>query len=280
MKNLAPIGLFAICALALALPLQAQNAPPDNAAPGAGAPAGRGRGGRAPAYPPRVTNADMVERGRVLFNDNNCASCHADDIRGTDRGPSLLRSQLVQRDQMGELIAPIIRNGATGMPATATLSDTQIADIAEFLHDFEINSRDPARMRPDTIVTGDATRGQAYFAANCSGCHSVTGDFAGLASKYSDPRTLQTRYLSPQTSQPTMVAVTQADGARTEGQLVNIDEFLVTIKLTDGTTRTFSRRGSAPAVTVNDPLQAHNDMLRKYTDQDIHDLTAYLVTLK
>ena len=31
---------------------------------------------------------------------------------------------------------------------------------------------------------------------------------------------------------------------------------------------------------MHDPLKAHTDMLKKYTDADIHNLTAYLVTLK
>jgi cytochrome c oxidase cbb3-type subunit 3 len=35
-----------------------------------------------------------------------------------------------------------------------------------------------------------------------------------------------------------------------------------------------------PKVELKDPVQAHYDMLSKYTDANIHNLTAYLVTLK
>jgi len=35
-----------------------------------------------------------------------------------------------------------------------------------------------------------------------------------------------------------------------------------------------------PKVEVTNPLQPHLDMLTKWKDDDIHNLTAYLVTLK
>ena len=76
------------------------------------------------------------------------------------------------------------------------------------------------------------------------------------------------------------VTVTLASGAIVEGRLVHIDDFLVTLKLLDGTSRSFRRNGNLPKVIVRDPLQAHKDLLPVYTDTDIHDLTAYLVTLK
>jgi cytochrome c oxidase cbb3-type subunit 3 len=65
-----------------------------------------------------------------------------------------------------------------------------------------------------------------------------------------------------------------------EGSLVRIDDFLVTVELADGTQRTFRRNGDVPKVAIQDPLKFHRDMLSQYTDKDIHDVTAYLVTLK
>ena len=64
------------------------------------------------------------------------------------------------------------------------------------------------------------------------------------------------------------------------GELIHIDDFLVTLKRSDDTERTFLRKGAVPLVVVHDPMQAHRDMLPRYTDHDIHDVTAYLVTLK
>ena len=107
------------------------------------------------------------------------------DIRGGDSGPSLLRSQIVMNDQKGETISEIVKAGRPPMPAFR-LTDAQIADVAEFLHRFTIDSRDPARVRAPSIVVGNAQAGQAYFQANCSSCHSVTGNLAGVGATSSD----------------------------------------------------------------------------------------------
>ena len=64
-------------------------------------------------------------------------------------------------------------------------------------------------------------------------------------------------------------------GEKVEGQLIQIDDFLVTMRLSDGSVRTISRNGRTPDVFVRDPLKAHEDMLPMYTDKQIHDVTAY-----
>ena len=75
--------------------------------------------------------------------------------------------------------------------------------------------------------------------------------------------------------------VTLPSGETVEGRLVRIDDFLVTLALADGTHRArFRRDGDVPKVEVQDPMKAHRDLLAVYTDKDMHDVTAYLVTLK
>ena len=59
-----------------------------------------------------------------------------------------------------------------------------------------------------------------------------------------------------------------------------IDDFLVTLTLADGSQKTFTRSGATPAIQITDPLEGHKQLWRKMTDKDIHDVTAYLVTLK
>src|SRR5439155_21890853 len=76
------------------------------------------------------------------------------------------------------------------------------------------------------------------------------------------------------------VTVTPASDEKVEGRLVRIDDFLVTVGLPDGTLRTFRRDGDVPKVEVHDPMKPHRDLLALYTDKDMHDVTAYLVTLK
>jgi cytochrome c oxidase cbb3-type subunit 3 len=73
--------------------------------------------------------------------------------------------------------------------------------------------------------------------------------------------------------------VTIPTGEKIEGTLARIDEFNVTV-VRNGTERTFRRDGDVPKVEVHDPLEAHRKFLPLYTDKDIHDVTAYLVTLK
>jgi len=255
---------------------------------------GQGRGGGAAAAFPKRAPADpaALERGKALYS-TNCQFCHGTDTRGGDAGPSLLRSQLVQDDRSGEIVATVLAAGRPPAMPKFNFTQTQIFDIAAFLHSFDINSRDPARMRPDTVVTGDAKAGEAFFAKTCASCHSTTGDLHGIASRFPDPRALQQWWLMPggdgrgrgtapaaANLKPVTAMITTPDGQKYYGRLVRIDEFVVSILDADGTTRSFRRDREVPIVDIRDPLQPHRALLRKYIDKDIHDVTAYLVSVK
>ncbi len=235
-----------------------------------------------PDYKPRVTDPDRVARGRNLFATMGCQFCHGPDIRGGSGGPSLLRSQKVLQDQQGETIYDTVTRG---VPNTAMvgfdLTSAQVADIAEFLHSFPVGGRDRARDLPASIVTGDAAAGRRYFDAHCSGCHSASGDLRGIATRYPKPRTLQQRWLLSRSAPKPAVRVHGADGTLDEGTLVRIDEFLVALRHADGSQRSVDLSGpAAPKVEVIDPLAWHKAQLPAYTDTQIHDVTAYLVTLR
>jgi cytochrome c oxidase cbb3-type subunit 3 len=143
-----------------------------------------------------------------------------------------------------------------------------------------------------SILVGDAGAGQKYFAAKCASCHSASGDLQGIATRVPDPKTLQNTWVAggglgrrgPASAAPDArtpeVHITQPSGETVDGKLVRMDDFLVTIMLADGTTTTLRRDGDIPKVELRDPMQAHKDLLSIYTDKDIHDITAYLVTLK
>jgi cytochrome c oxidase cbb3-type subunit 3 len=234
-----------------------------------------------PAYKQRTTDPAAVARGKALYALNNCVFCHGADIRGGSGGVSLLRSQLVLRDKKGEAIFDVITKGVPNTAMTAfSLTPEQVADIAEYLHSFTVAGYDAARNTPTTIVTGNAAQGKRYFVRTCAGCHSVTGDLARFAARYPDARKLQQQWLMPKGLQKTTVAVTPSDGTAVSGDLVRIDEFTLTLMQADGTTRTFKRKGDRPNVVITDPLAPHKALLPKYRDADIHNLTAYLVTLK
>jgi len=241
-------------------------------------------------YPNRPpADPASVERGKALYGVN-CQFCHGADTRGGDSGPSLLRSGLVLDDQHGELIAPVVRAGRTGMPKF-TLTDDQITDLAAFVHTFRAAGYDESRVKPPSIVVGDAKAGETFFGAKCASCHSATGDLRGIADRIADPRLLQQTWLLPGSGggrggpppvqvKPTTVTVTLASGEKIEGKLDRIDDFVVGLTTADGTHRSFSTNGDTPKVEIHDPLQPHKDLLRVYADTDIHNVTAYLVTLK
>ena len=234
-----------------------------------------------PSYPDRTTDPAAVERGHTLYELNGCSFCHGKDTRGGDGGPSLLRSQVVLSDEKGEQISKIVLNGVpnTNMVAFA-LKGNEIADIAQFLHSFKVSGADEARRPPPSIVTGNAAAGARFFAAHCGGCHAAGGELHDIAARYPNPRKLQQRWLMPHRGAITEVVVHPAQGAAVRGALLSIDEFIVTLRQPDGTPRSFERRGELPRIDVLDPLAGHKALLSQYRDQDIHDVTAYLVTLK
>jgi len=262
------------------------NAGPQNPQAPGGA---RGAGGFI-AYPQRpVTDPDSVARGKVLF-EVNCSFCHGADARGGDDGPNLLRSDLVLDDQKGEGIGPVLMNGKSGGMPKFSFTPTQISDVAAYIHSFPVSSRTgPSNIN---IVVGNRKAGEDFFNAKCASCHSVTEDLKGLASKYSDPRALQQTWLLPgsggrlngpgasRTAPPLFGVVTLASGQKVEGQIDRMDDFVVSIRLADGTHRSFTTEDNTPAIEVRDPLKPHKDLLRTYSDDDIHNVTAYLVTLK
>ena len=250
--------------------------------------------GQFPSRPPG--DPATVARGQASYK-TNCAYCHGEDARGGENGGNnLLRSDYVMRDKAGEALEPLLKSSVMNEHKFA-FTAAQVADIAAFIHEFKINSRDPGRMRPPTVVVGDAKAGQAYFQSKCASCHSVTGDLKGIATRIDDPRSLQQTWLMPLvmggrpgggppvastgTKVPSVtVTVTMPNGEKVQGNLGRIDDFIVTLTQPDGATRTIRRDGDTPKVEVHDPLKPHKDLLPVYTDKDIHDVTAYLVTIK
>ncbi len=258
----------------------------------------RPAGGLVPGQQRPAGDPAQVARGKTLYGIS-CTSCHGADLRGGDLGgPNLLRSQVALSDQDGELILPIIQGSRqnAGMPAIP-MSPEDAKAVAAYVRSVVATigrqGMPPSvGLPPPSVLVGKATAGQEYFAAKCISCHSSTGDLRGIATRIPDPKVLQNLWVSgggggrrgPMADTPSArtpsVTVTLPSGESIEGQLVRIDDFFVTMKLADGTERTFRRDGEVPKVEVRDPLKAHRDLLAVYTDKDIHDVTAYLVTLK
>lgn len=241
--------------------------------------------GRAQLISRPVPPADAVERGHKLFVQQ-CGSCHGANARGDDDGPDLVRSELVLDDEQGSLVGPVIRSGrpGNGMPAFS-FSDAQIQDLAAFLRERTQAAINRNAYTIQNVLTGDAKAGEAYFsgAGRCSTCHSAAGDLAGLGSRF-QPVQLQTRFLYPRGGRggappkPSTVTVTPRTGRTVSGTLEFIDDFTVGLRDAEGYYRSFPR--DSVKVDVQDPLAAHAQLLRQYTEKSMHDVLAYLASLK
>jgi cytochrome c oxidase cbb3-type subunit 3 len=269
----------------------------------------QGRGAVYPAQQRPPGDPAVIERGRTIYS-LRCSACHGVDARGGQlAGPNLLRSQLVLADKEGELIAPVILAGRPekGMPP-APMSKEDAISVATFLHSLlaaggRQGRPPPTDAPPPDVLVGDAAAGRTYFDAKCASCHSTTGDLQGIASRVPDAKTLQNLWVSGGAAAGrggrgrggagsggggggganravVTATVTLPSGEAIEGQLRRIDDFIVTVVQADGTERTFRREGNRPKVEVRDPLQGHRDLLGVYTEKDMHDVTAYLVTVK
>jgi cytochrome c oxidase cbb3-type subunit 3 len=221
-------------------------------------------------------------RGRGVYAEH-CINCHGSTAKGGPNGPDLIRSTAVLRDRLGSGIGPAMRAAASSH--TAALTPQQIVDLSHFLRqrvEAVIRNRTPTA--PIDVLTGNPEAGRTYFngAGRCSTCHSPTGDLAGVRSRTGDALTLQQRVLFPtlfRSSKQVEVTVTPPSGPPVSGTLVRIDNFNVSLRDASGDYRAFSR---VPGVTVEvrNPLAVHHELLDQYTDEAIHDVVAYLWTLK
>lgn len=282
---------FFACLLAAAiLPLLAQDdiPPAGRGAAGRGAaPAGRGAAGRGSTRDflglGPAPDAAASARGEKLYAPS-CGFCHGDKARGAS-GPNLVRSVVVLDDEKGELIAPVISQGRPdkGMPAFASFTKDQLYDIAQFLHmQVELVANRGLYKRLN-VVTGDAQAGESYFngAGGCKNCHSPTGDLAKIGARY-PPEQLQTRFIWPGGrgggASAQKVTVTLPSGQTIAGAVKRQDDFDISIYDSQGNYHSWPR--GTVKVQFEDKLVAHRELLDKYTDRDMHNLTAYLVTLK
>ena len=234
------------------------------------------------AFDKQVVNEAAAARGRKVYAAE-CINCHGTHARGSDNGADLVRSEIVLHDRYGSTIGPFLKKGhPTQTTPVAELSSSQIEDLSHTIHQ-EVYNTLRASLKIQNVLTGDAKAGAAYFngAGRCSACHSPTGDLAKIGARL-DPPTIQQRFLFPSlrnSSKHVTVTVTPTSGPAVTGTLVHLDDFNVALRDGAGEYRNFVR---SPGVKVvkNDPLQAHHELLDQYTDKDMHDVVAYLESLK
>lgn len=233
--------------------------------------------------PPADTVA--AARGQKLFLQN-CGFCHGPNATGAE-GPDLLRSTIVLHDEKGETIGPVVLKGRPdkGMPSFSGLTPAQIYDLAEFLHLRVEQAANRFGYKIQNVVTGNAKAGEEFFrgAGECITCHSPTGDLAHIASKF-EPADLQAQFLYPvespdkESANAVRVTVTLPSHERISGKLKRMDDFEISIWDASGAYRCWPR--TEVKIEISDPLAAHRELLSKYTDTDMHNVLAYLETLK
>jgi cytochrome c oxidase cbb3-type subunit III len=239
-----------------------------------------------------------VNTGRLTFV-TNCSFCHGSDARGgAEGGPDLTRSTIVAGDPTGQTLNAFLKVGRPPKMPSFSLSDSDVAAVSAFLQSQILTVIRTSGANTKAMLVGDPKAGEVYFngPGKCTTCHSVTGDLKGIGAKY-DPQMLQGRMVLPRghggypshdfPGQPggsqdvlRSATITLPNGQSTSGDLLFISDYNVTVRDASGVWHTFARNGDLPKVVIKDPLQAHLDLLAKLTDKDMHDLTAYLVTLK
>lgn len=257
-------------------------------------PAPRRQGGFVPGQQRPPEDPAMVTRGKAIYG-LSCRGCHGADLRGGDMGgPNLLRSMSSLSDREGEKIIPFIQGTAGSNMPVISISNEDAKAVAAYVRSvlgtIGGQGKPPSAQEPPTILVGNADEGKAYFAVKCASCHSATGDLQGLATRITDAKMLQNAWVAGgrggrgggpvSERRKVMAAITPSGGKTVEGRLIKIDDFVVTIEQADGTSRSFRRDGNVPKVEVRDPLAGHRALLPVYTDKDMHNVTAYLVTLK
>jgi cytochrome c oxidase cbb3-type subunit 3 len=264
---------------------------PGSAIPGRG---GRARGGPTLNGAPldrHIVDPEAAARGRHVWVAE-CIECHGTSARGTDKGKNLIQSDLVLHDRYGSTLGPFLAKGHPMQSGrkSASLLPTEVADLSHFIHERVYDTlRGSPIFQPQQVVTGNAKAGEAWFngAGKCSTCHSATGDLKGIGSRYDAP-TLQTRFLFPRGGggrggrgggKQMTLTITPLNGPSVTGVPVVFDDFEVSVRDQDGKVHAFTR---SPQVKVvrNDPFAVHDQLLDVYTDKNMHDMLAYLVTLK
>jgi mono/diheme cytochrome c family protein len=226
-------------------------------------------------------DSKAAQAGEPLYKEN-CGGCHGPTARGA-QGPNLIRSPLVLHDEKGEEIGQVVKKGGGGMPAFPGLSDEQIHQIAEFIH-MQVELAANRGTYGETYgkgrseVTGDAAKGKDLFEVRCAKCHSASGDLAGIGKKYPQASAMLPHFVWPASAASKTITVITPQGETVTGEAAVFDDFDVALRDAHGEYRSWAR--SEVKVEIPDQLAGHRALLPTYSDADLHNLTAYLVTLK
>jgi mono/diheme cytochrome c family protein len=229
-----------------------------------------------------VPDKAAAARGEPVFQ-RNCAFCHGPQGRGAT-GPSLITSDEVLGDDHGEKLAPFLKKGRPekGMPAFAAISDDKLNDLAEFMHLQVEEVANRGGYRVLDILVGDRAKGQAYVEAHCMSCHTAE-TFAHAGAKFRLPEQLQRYWIWPSHPANDAASVTATvktpNGETVAGKVTQLSDFRIALVDRAGQTHVIARDNDT-RVQINDPLAPHQEMIMSLKNDDMHNVTAYLDSLK
>ena len=237
----------------------------------------------ASAQAAKPSSLSEPERGKEIFA-RHCSFCHGRDAAGGESGPDLTSSRLVARDVRGDRIRAVVHDGRTekGMPAFPGLTLPEVNEVIAFIRDQtrKMNAKPGGRRGVDVadLQTGNVEQGKVYFngPGKCSSCHSPTGDLAGIATRR-EGLELEMQMLYPQNAKAKLTVTTKS-GETFTGKLTFKDEFHIAMTDSEGWHRSWPIRDVQ--YKIDSPSDAHIAQFEKYSDDDIHNLMAYLQTLR
>jgi len=266
-----------------------------------------------------VVDQAAHDRGRALWA-SHCIDCHGSQARGSDTGPNIIRTKTVNFDRTsaepGSALGPFLKAGhqTQSQKPSASFTAAEVVDLAQFLRQ-KVNDtmRGSPLFTAGDVLVGNAKAGETYFKGDggCATCHNPTSrNLAGVATRIPEPVDLQQRMLfpggggrgrggrgaraggppagaaapaAPGPPQPapvvTTTTITRPSGAPLVGVVIEESDFYISLRDAEGTVHVV-RRTPALKITRNNPLQAHIDLLDRISDTQIHDLVAYLETMK
>lgn len=228
-----------------------------------------------------VDNA-AADRGRAVWAAQ-CINCHGTTARGGDKGANLVRSDMMWTDRYGNDLGAFLQKGhpmQSGAPSSS-LTKIQVEELSHFIHQRLYDTlRGSPIFNAQNVLTGNAKEGATYFngAGKCASCHSATGDLSGFGKN--NPVDIQQRFMFPRLrKQKLTITVTPANSAAVTGTPMHVDDFYVSLRDDNGEYHSW-RRIASLKIVKNNPLKAHHELLDQITDKNMHDIVAYLETLK
>ena len=232
-----------------------------------------------PKADPIVSPGDIGHGARLFAV--NCALCHGPKGTG-GRGADLARPRLTRAIDDAALFQ-IVHDGipCTEMPANRAMTDHEMWQVIAYV-------RTLGRAAAERVA-GDAASGAGVFRSKgCMGCHAIGANGGRMGpplAEVGERRSaayLRAALLDPAANLPdgfTMAEITTAAGEHITGIVLNEDTFALQMRDLTGNLHSFWKQ-DLTALEEHDDRTPMPSFRGRLTDRELHDLVAYLVSLR